>query len=147
MDAARRALARRARARENPWARGRRHVESSHDRSQEGLLEGPLDQTLDTARTLAGGARVESSRSRVESSGRSVDIESTSGIDDGARGGDDDERLDWWVKDAGASGARARFGPWSSRKRVKEERAFVIVGGVVVGGGVVRLCRARKRRG
>ena len=92
------------------------------------------------SRGARASSRVESSR--VESSGRSVEIESTSGIADGARGGDDDERLDWWVKDAGASGARARFGPWSSRKRVKEERAFV-----VVVGGVVRLSRARKRRG
>ena len=91
-------------------------------------------------------SRVESSESSGRSVERSVEIESTSGIDDGARGGDDDERLDWWVKDAGASGARARFGPWSSRKRVKEERAFVVVGGGV-GGGVVRLSRARKRRG
>ena len=74
--------------------------------------------------------------------GRSKNRKSTSGIDDGARGGD--ERLVGWVKDAGAIGARARFGPWSSRKRVKEERAFVVV---VVVGGVVRLARARKRRG
>ena len=41
------------------------------------------------------------------------------------------------MKDTGAIGARAWFGPWSSRKRVKEEHAFVVVGGVVVGGGVV----------
>ena len=47
------------------------------------------------------------------------------------------------MKDAGASGARARFGPWSSRKRVKEERAFVVVVVVGGGGGVVRLSLAR----
>ena len=48
------------------------------------------------------------------------------------------------MTDAGAIGARAWFGPWSSRKRVKEERAFVVVVVVVVGGGgVVRLSLAR----
>ena len=54
--------------------------------------------------------------------------------------------MDGWVKDAGAIGARAWFGPWSSRKRVKEERAFV-VGVVGVVGVGVRRARARKRRG
>ena len=47
------------------------------------------------------------------------------------------------MTDAGAIGARARFGPWSSRKRVKEERAFVVVGVGGGGGGVVRLSLAR----
>ena len=95
---------------------------------------------------LAGGcARVESSRVESSRASRTVgrdridEWESTTA----RAGGDDDERLDGWVTDAGAIGARARFGPWSSRKRVKEERAFVVVvvgGGV---GGVVRLSLAR----